>query len=126
MKDILIVSDNLDITSALDTEISALGWSCQTNQVTSMIGAGSTLVSKKNCVIWVIDKSFIYHFGNILGEMEAVIRNCSEKTSIYFLLEDVNEYAISSWQNYAKKLFITYPPHHNAKDILSEIVLMEM
>ncbi len=122
MNNILIISDNSLISKVIEQELTSLCWNFQTYSIVGIMSAGSQLASNKYCIIWVIDERFNYHFGNMSGEMEAIVRNCSEKTSIYFLINDSSEHGILSWKKYAKKLFGVPLNPQNVKNILNEIV----
>lgn len=128
MDEILIVSDNALAHSALEAAlrnahfpaglIALLG-------VLAMFGAASYLARQYQFVLLIVDADFRKHYGSVITEMSAIIRNYSSHTSLYLLFEDDYDASFSSWLPHSKRIFQSIANQDKLEKAVQEIIRLE-
>lgn len=122
---VLVISDNQVMTNRIETKFSNAGWLIEALTTHSMIGQGSIVARNHHCIVMVIDANFRKHFGSIVSEMSALIKNCVSHAPIYLLFEDDYEHCYSSWLPYVKHFFELGNQKNSLLDAIQNIVRLE-
>ncbi len=125
MKKILIISDNLDMVSFIETKLSNAGWLNENISTNSIMARNSTYVRNNHFIVMIVDAHFVKRFGSIVDEMSAMIRNCSMHTPLYLLFEGGYEPCFASWVQHTKRRFKLTMHDHHLRDAISEIIRLE-
>lgn len=121
----LIVSDNTIMASAMEIEFHRVGWSSNCISVNSIMGRDSASVCDFQCITLVVDMSFRRHFGGLIEEMGAMVRNCSKHTPLYLVFEGDYDPAFASWLEHTKRLFKSARLYHYLWDAVHKITRLE-
>lgn len=122
---VLIISDNLINTFAIEVKFSNANWSANSISVLSMIGQENDLISNHQCAVMFVDADFSKRFNDSFNEISTMIRSYSRYKPIYLLFEGDYDPCYVSWLGYMKRVFQSTGQRLILRKAISEIILQE-
>jgi hypothetical protein len=121
----LVVSDNLNTTYLLENELSMAGWASNSISIPEMALHRLVSISHYQCVILVIDMEFRKRLGNVIHEMEDIIRNGACNAALYLIFEGDYDPYFAPWLEHTRRLFKLAARQHTLKTSVEEIIRLE-
>lgn len=122
MRKILIASDQLAFAQEVGEFFNQRQWSTDTVGINALVGAGSSTTKAYSCVIVVIDPAFRRRFGELITEMTALIRNVSQFTPIYLIVENEAPPELYMWKPFIRQRFDLKGDMHQLHEVLPKIL----
>jgi hypothetical protein len=124
MQKILIVSENRNISEALESGFSEAGWLSDIVGMEALIQGKHGLLESYHCLVQVIDRDFPRRFEGALEDMASLLRQCPVN-SLYLMFEGDYLPCFSDWLAHTRRLFRKAMHLPNMQRAIEEIVWLE-
>ena len=125
MSKALIISDHSAVANQINSKFDNVGWTVENTNLKAIFNSDDFEVGKNQCVLLVIDVSFINHFGKYVNDMSSMVRNCAICAPLYLIFEGDYDPNFSSWLDYSKRLFQSVIQPHKLQQAIEEIIRLE-
>lgn len=121
----LIVSDNLSMAYAVETEFSAAGWASNSKPVYTLAEGHIADTKWYDCIVLIVDLDFLKRKDLSIDKITLNIEGLSSQVPIYLLFEGDYNPVMADWLEYTKRLFKMAIRSTMLRDAIAEVVKLE-
>jgi hypothetical protein len=126
MSNALIITDNLDTTSAVKEGFSAIGWHAHHLDLMNFLSHDNQDVAMQyQCALLFVDKVFVEKYSNLIDDVSETIKSCAANMPIYLSFEENYDNRFYWWRLRSKRIFECVGDTAAIQEIIREITKLE-